>query len=94
MANGYRLEKEDILKLGFGLIEHAERKDFLAFYKGAWSFIFEVKIDLNTAIESKDQEREILYTNSIAATSNLVERIIQLDDVYTILDQMDQEKDN
>lgn len=77
MANGYRLEQDVIISRARQLVErYAKVADFENFYKEAWNFLFEIRIDLKTATELRDNTRITLYTTSITALLDLVAGII------------------
>lgn len=82
MADGYRLEQEDILGKGRELIDDfAAQGNFCGFYKAAWKLIFEINIDYNTAVQARNKDRERLYVNAVIATTNMVESTINYEEV-------------
>lgn len=75
----YRLSKDDILARGPKLLNSiAESDSDSSFWRDSWAFIFELRIDLETAMVNEDKERELLYLNGIKATSNMVKSILEI----------------
>jgi hypothetical protein len=83
----YRYNKEDILAKGPELLDliYSNNSDSV-FWREAWAFIFELRVDLEAAMDANDKERQLLYLNGIKATSNMVKNvheIFQLSQIIT-----------
>lgn len=85
----YRLSQDDILARGPQLLDQLliEKEQHLpiTFYRKAWEFLFELRIDLDVAMTEKNIERQKLYLTAITAVSNMVKSILTLEEMNKLL---------
>lgn len=87
----YKLERDEILKRGPIMLDNLLQpsRDSI-FWREAWAFVFELQIDLETAMAEKDDERIQLYINAIKATGNMVKGVMDTYKLYEMLNGPDE----
>jgi hypothetical protein len=88
----YRLSQDDVLARGPALLDYlASPATAPFFWKKAWEFLFELQIDLETAMRENDINREKLYVGGIRATGNMVKGVLDTYKLYGILNEENDE---